>query len=147
MNEIYNRIDPETGEVVGRGVRTVINEPSRTKQSFKDECDINTIMKRFERTGLITHNNARAAYFDDVSEVPDFAAAVATVRKADEMFMSLPAKLRAEFDNDPQQYVAFCADPANSDRMVELGLKPKPEVVAPMQVQVMNLPVTPSETP
>lgn len=140
MNEIYERTDGT------RGVRTVCVEESRTKQSMKEECDINGIMKRFERTGLITHNNVREAYFADVSEVPDFAAAVDVVRKAEEMFSSLPAKLRVFFENDSAKYVQFCADPANADKMVELGLKDPPKVVEPVQVVVTN-PVTPTVTP
>lgn len=141
MNVIYDRVN-EQGEIIGRGVKTVNDEPSLTKQSMKAECDINNIMKRFERTGLITHNAARQAYFADVSEVPDFAAAVATVRKAEDMFMSLPAKLRARFDNDPAAYVAFTADPANKDEMISLGLIDKEPVVAPVEVVVTN-PVVP----
>jgi len=132
MNEIYERADGT------RGVRTVCLTPSRTKQSMKDECDINGIMKRFERTGTIAHLSQRQAYFADVSSVPDFAQAISVVQEADKMFMSLPAKLRKEFDNDPVKYVEFCADPANIDKMRELGIAdplPKPEVV---QVQVVN---------
>lgn len=138
MNEIYDRLDPKTGEVVGRGVRTVCEDPSRTKQSMKEECDINGIMRRFERTGLITHNAQRESYFADVSEVPDFAAAVDVVRKAEEMFLSLPAKLRLQFDNDPAKYVNFCSDAANLEKMQELGLVDKPEVPPVVQVEVVN---------
>lgn len=146
MNEIFDRTDPVTGEVIGRGVRTFTEGPSLTKQSMKDECDINGIMKRFERTGLITHNATRQAYFSDVSDVPDFAGAVDVVRKAEAMFMSLPAKLRARFDNDPASYVQFCTDPANRDEMVQLGLVEVPTVVAPIKVEVTN-PVVPPVTP
>lgn len=146
MNETYDRVDPVTGEVIGRGVRTVPEGPSLTKQAMKDECDINLIMKRFERTGVITHNVQREAYFADVSDVPDFAQAVEVVRKADEMFSSLPAKLRLEFDNDAAKYVAFCADPANRERMKELGLLELPPEPAVQKVEVVN-PAVPPVTP
>lgn len=123
MNEVYVR---DNGT---RGVRTFTTDPSRTKQSMRDECDINGIMKRFERTGIVTHNAVREAYFSDVSVVPDFAEAIEIVRKAENMFMSMPAKLRAFFENDPARYVQFCSDPVNADKMVELGLRePKPAV-------------------
>lgn len=134
MNETYIR---GNGTI---GVRLVCETPSRTKQGMKDECDINGIMKRFERTGLITHNAKREAYFDDVSAVPDFATAIETVRKAEDMFMSLPAKVRREFENDPAAYVAFCADPANREKMVELGLIDKYVKPAPVEVVVTNEP-------
>jgi len=141
--EFYDRLDPRTGEVISRGLRTVIEGDSLTKQSMRDECDINKIMERFEKGKIITHTANREAYFADVSQVPDFAAAVEIVRKAEEMFMSLPAKLRSRFDNDPAAYVQFTADPANRDEMVALGLIPKPEPApAPVEVVVTN-PVVP----
>jgi len=142
MNEIYDRTDVD-GVIIGRGVRLVCTTPSMTKQAMKEECDINGIMKRFERTGLINHQAAREAYFADVSEVPDFASAIAQVNKAEAMFMSLPAKLRAKFNNSAVEYVNFCSDPANRDALVDLGLvdKPAPKP-APVEVIVTN-PVTP----
>lgn len=139
MNEIIE-IKDDAGNLVRRRVVTVCHTPSMTKQSMKAECDINGIMKRFEKTGLISHAATREAYFADVSAVPDFASAVDIVRKAEDMFMTLPAKLRAEFDNDAARYVAFCADPANHDRMVELGLIVKPAEPVVQKVEVVNNP-------
>lgn len=139
MNEIYDRKDV-AGNVIGRGVRTICPEPSLTKQAMQQECDINYIMKRFEKTQTITHLSKRQAYFADVSEVPDFAAAVDIVRKADEMFSSLPAQIRKEFDNDAARYVQFCSDPANLERMRELGIADPLPVQEVVQVQVMNPP-------
>jgi len=141
---ISDRIDPKTGEVVGRRVQFICESPSRTKQAMKDECDINSIMKRFERTGTITHLEKRAAYFDDVSQVPDFATAIAVVSQAEAMFMSLPATLRKEFDNDPIRYVEFCADPVNLPRLRELGLAPLEPKPVVQQVEIVNpAPVSP----
>lgn len=138
MNEFYDRVDKD-GVIIGRGVRTVCKSVSLTKQAMKEECDINGIMKRFERTGLISHQAKREGYFADVSVVPDFDAAVAIVRKADDMFSSLPAKLRFRFNNDAASYVAFCMDPANTAEMVDLGLIPKPAPKpAPAEVIVVN---------
>ena len=33
----------------------VFPEQGRTKQAFKDECDINNIMRRFETSGALPH--------------------------------------------------------------------------------------------
>lgn len=140
MNKVTEIFDDQ-GVLIRRRVQLVCETPSCTKQAMRDECDINGIMRRFERTGLITHNAVREAYFDDVSEVPDFATAVETVRKASEMFMSLPAKIRSRFDNEPARYVEFCSDPANSDEMIQLGLKPAPDAPpAPVEVRVVSEP-------
>ena len=32
-----------------------VGGPSRTKQAFKEECDVNNILRKYEKTGLITH--------------------------------------------------------------------------------------------
>lgn len=141
-NAVYDRVDKD-GVIVGRGVKFFCEGDSLTKQAMKDECDINKIMAKYERQGIITHVAKREAYFADVSEVPDFAMAISVVEKASEMFMSLPAKLRARFDNDPAKYVEFCANPANEKELVELGLKAAPEVMTPLEVKVVN-PVVPA---
>lgn len=143
MPNVIEVIKDVDDNVVRRRVRFFCEGQSLTKQSMKAECDINGIMKRFERTGLISHVVAREAYFANVSEVPDFAQAVAVVRDAENMFMSLPAKLRARFDNDAAKYVQFCGDPANYQEMMDLGLRDKPKVVEPLEVKVVN-PVAPS---
>ncbi len=100
----------------------------RTKQSHRDECDINTIMKRFEKTGMIEHTNTYQGNYGDFTEVPeDYQAAVELVRAADEMFLTLPAKVRLNFGNDPGNFLAFVQNPANIARMREMGLmKPEP---------------------
>jgi len=137
---IEDRVD-SNGEVVGRRVRHYCEDVSRTKQSMRDECDINGIMLKYEKTGTIAHVEKRDAYFADVSAVPDFAQAIAVVEQAESMFMSLPAKVRKEFDNDAVKYVEFCADPNNLPRMRELGIA-SPEPVAVVQkVEVINQPV------
>lgn len=45
--------------------------PSLTKQSFKDECDINQIVAKFEKTGLVNHLARGVPQFADVSEMGD----------------------------------------------------------------------------
>ena len=92
--------------------------PSCTKQAFADECDINQIMLRFQRTGVISHVNTRTGEFMDVSNVLDYREALESVRKAEELFMGLPAKVRGRFDNDAGAYLAFLQDPKNQTEEV-----------------------------
>lgn len=105
---------------------------ARTQQSFKDECDVNNIMKKFERTGMLEHLNEFQGNYGDFTDVPQsYHDAVNQVLAAQDMFMTIPAKVRAEFQNDPGLFLNFVDDPANADRMVELGLaKPRVEAVA-----------------
>lgn len=105
-------------------------DESKAQQNFKDECDINTIVRRFGLTGQLPEN-VRTPRYEDYSEVFDFQSAMNSVRAAGEGFMELPAHIRAKFANDPQQFLEFCADDKNYDQAVELGLvKRRPEAPA-----------------
>lgn len=95
---------------------------SSVQQSAKDECDINNIMRQYERTGLLSHVNRYQGDYGDFTDVVDYRTACDVVRRADEMFSSLPASVRANFDNDPSRFLSFVDDPANSSKLVELGL-------------------------
>lgn len=105
---------------------------SRAKPSFRDETDINNIMRRFEKTGVIDHYSRVQGHYGDYSVVPDYQQALNAVINAREMFMSLPAAIRKRFDNDPGEFLAFAEDPANEDAMIEMGLmQAKPAPTAP----------------
>lgn len=97
--------------------------PTRTQQHFKDETDINKIIQRAITTGDTTvfTTTQRAQYYD-VSAFEDYQAALDRVSDVEADFFSLPSKLRKEFDNDPERYVEFMADPSNVARAIELGL-------------------------
>lgn len=95
----------------------------RTQQNFKEQCDVNEIMKRFERTGVLDHLNEYQGNYGDFIEVPQsFHEAVNQVLSAQDMFMTIPARIRAEFNNDPGVFIEFVSDPNNIDRMIEMGL-------------------------
>lgn len=67
------------------------------------------------------------------------------MRSAGAAFMTLPAKTRLMFENDPEQFVSFAMDPKNADTMREWGLlKPKEAVPGPMKVEVVNPPAPPA---
>ena len=90
------------------------------------DADINNIMKRYERTGLLDHVNQYQGDYGDYTNVPvDYHDALNFVRNSQEMFMTLPAAVRARFDNDPGAFLKFVEDPANADAMVEMGLATK----------------------
>ena len=54
-------------------------------QSFKDECDINNIMAKFQRTGMLEWINTHEGTYGDVTGA-SFEASMATILKAQEMF-------------------------------------------------------------
>lgn len=95
--------------------------PSRTKQSFKDECDINVLMKKYQATGVLPPGVGVARYAD-FSDVGDYLEAQITLLRAQDQFDSLPARVRDRFKNDPVAFLTFVANPANLGEARELGL-------------------------
>jgi len=67
-------------------VRVSFSEPGLTRQSFKDECDINRIVDQYTRTGLVPHVVRRSPQYGDVPEQSLFEAACvqAEIRSAEE---------------------------------------------------------------
>jgi len=101
--------------------KLVFNKPSRTQQHFRDECDINTILERFNITGQLPVGSVQPQY-GDFSGITDYQSALNAVMAAQDSFLQLPAKIRAKFDNDPALFVEFASDEANKDEMKALGL-------------------------
>ncbi|AXH78139.1 MAG: internal scaffolding protein [Microviridae sp.] len=92
-----------------------------TKQCFKEEADINTLMARYLSTGEMPVINQVAPQYLDASGF-DFQAMQDKVIEAKSLFMDLPSTLRTRFANDPAAFIDYCGDPANHDEMRKLGL-------------------------
>jgi len=117
------QLDRKTGELVPM--------PSMTKQSFVAECDINNILKQFSTTGILTHVKSQlaAGTYQDLPDEIDFQQSVNTIKAAETAFMTLPAKVRREFGDEPAAFLEFLGhldDPATRARAVELGLVKRP---------------------
>lgn len=95
---------------------------SRTKPSFAAECEINNILAKYNRTGLLDHANRYQGQYGDFCVNTDYHAACNAVIEAQDMFMSMPAKIRSKFDNDPGQFLEFAQDPNNAEALIDLGL-------------------------
>lgn len=100
-------------------------DASLTQQHFKDECDINNILRQFNITGLLPES-ALSPRYGDFTGVVDYHTALNQVIAAEDEFMSLPADLRARFKNDPAQLIAFLENAENKDEAIALGLVNKP---------------------
>lgn len=106
---------------------------SRTHQSFAKDADINNIMNRYKKTGVLgdpSISSQRVARFGDFSDIADYPTMVARIQQAQDDFMTLPATTRAKFNNLVENALDFIADPANADEAVALGLLPKEALVA-----------------
>jgi len=109
------------------------DSPSLTKQYFADECDINTLMARYMETGILDGRDPAAARYVDCTSLQalDYQGAMNFILEAQDLFGSLPAPLRARFDNDPGLMLQFVDDPANLQEAISLGLLPDTRGSAP----------------
>lgn len=120
---MYDRSSDQLVQEDGR-VRSVNTLPEMTKQSFRDECDINLIVGSYGQTGVVRHLNEARAEFLDVSDIGDFHDAVTVVETARESFLKLPASVRKVFDHDPAVFLDAAHDPDKRDLLVAAGLIP-----------------------
>jgi len=121
-----------------RQSKKFISPESHVKQSFKDECDINQIMRKYTKTGLVTHVQKHMGNYDDLVDVPTYHDALNKVLDANESFETLPSSVRNRFNNNPAEFIDFVGDPSNESEMRDLGLLPD----LPVQVEP---PVPPGE--
>jgi phage internal scaffolding protein len=96
-------------------------EPSLAQQQFKDECDINNILRQFNVTGMLPEAPLSPRY-GDFTGIVDYHSALNAVIAAEDGFMALPAELRARFQNDPEQLINFLDNPENKTEAEKLGL-------------------------
>lgn len=122
-------------------------DPTRAQQQFAEECDINTIVRRFGVTGELPQTT-RIPLNGDFAEVFDYQSALHKLMQAEEAFMELSSDVRKRFDNDPGKLVEFVSDPANADEVKRLGLgRPETPPPAPIEVRVIPDPSEPPKTP
>lgn len=103
----------------------IFDEPSMAQQHFKDECDVNNILRKYESTGLVTHVANGTPSYGDFSSVLEFQEAQNILIEAQDAFDALPASLRKRFDNDPAVMLEFIENPDNREEAEKLGLVTK----------------------
>lgn len=112
---------------------------SMTHQEFKDECDINFLMKRYMKTGVLDHVNKYQGQYGDFIGAESYLEARLKIQEANEAFETLPSDLRYQFANDPAQFLDFVQNPDNVDKLVEMGLATKQDgVVNPSPAPVVD---------
>lgn len=122
----YQKFQFNTRYDFKEGRKYLNSEPSKTKQSFSQDADINNIMKKYIERGILPDMISANPQYGDFSEVGDYQNALNTVIKANEQFDALPSHLRDKFANEPANFLEFTANPANIEEMYELGLATRP---------------------
>lgn len=110
------------------GIRTINNEPDLAQQQYAKQCDVNEIMRKYEKDGTITHIAKNPGRYQQLGEPTDLLDAQMRVIRAEEAFMSLPASLRAKCDHQPANFLRMLEDGSNDEELIKLGIK-NPKVV------------------
>lgn len=115
-------LDQGKKDAKGRPFREVhlVTGEGKTEQSHKKECDMNYILRNYQKTGLITHAKKYSGQYDDVS-VQDFNDAMMIVTEAQNMYRELPSNIRERFKG-PEQFLQFVNNPGNKAEMQKLGI-------------------------
>lgn len=109
--------------------RLIVEAPhgvSRTQQHFKDEVDINRIMAKYRKTGVIQHVTRARQVYGEFDTTSNMAEQFQTVAKAQQQFDMLPAEIRNKFKNSIPGFFAYIADPANREDCIAMGIFEKP---------------------
>lgn len=123
-------------------VQTKFTGESLTEQHHKKSCDINNIMAKYQKTGLIDHMATHQGTYGDVSGA-DFQNAQNLVAEQKSIFHELPASVRAEFDNDPANYLDLVMTDEGIEQLQEI-LNPAPEPEE--SLETLSEPPTEAET-
>ncbi len=91
----------------------------KTKQSQKDETDINKLLERSARTGALSHLDQFQGQYGDFLGY-DFEAHINTIAEGQSIFEHLPAEVKREFDQSAQKFFEYVTNPDNKDRLPEL---------------------------
>lgn len=112
------RFNPPMGQQLDQS-----GQKSRTVQSEKDNCDINHIMERFNRTGKLPTMQTLPPNYGD-ARVVDFQTAQQIVKDAKTQFNQLPANTRKAFGNDPQAFLEALNNDSveNQQQLLKLGI-------------------------
>lgn len=116
------------------------NVDGLTLQNFAEECDINTIIRKYRQTGMLTNplqRPTRQPMFEDFSNAVEFSEAQRIVARGQQQFESLPAHVRAEFGHDPVRFLDFINDITvdKAKRLETLGLCQVREEPSPKQAE------------
>lgn len=116
-------------------------QPSRVKQEFAQESDINYMIGRFLKTGHIPVRGG-TPFYGDFSSGASYQEAVSVIMRVEDEFMELPSEIRAKFSNDPSRMIEFIH--TQPDEARALGLLP-PLPAAPAAPEPVKPPATQSQ--
>jgi len=127
---------------MGKTVRRDVGTNSKVQQQYKNQNNVNHIMKQHAR-GINPTGQLQDQYLD-LTEMPDPIEALNASARLKGYFSHLPPKTRQRFSHDPKELALFLQDPQNQDEAIKLGLAPPrvpikaPKEPAPIKVMMVN---------
>ncbi len=97
-----------------------VYDDGRTKQSFKDDTDIEKIMARADKTGTISHLAKYEGVYADFSDF-DFHKQNNMLTRGNSIFAELPAEIRKEFRQSPAAFFEYVNVPGNIEKLTALA--------------------------
>lgn len=103
------------------------HEPSLTQQQFKDECEIESLLKAHNLGQVmgILNNHDQQPLYGDVSEIPDFHVSQNHVARATEYFEGLPSDVRSRFNNSLSEFLTTLNNPDAREALTNMGVLKK----------------------
>ncbi len=142
----FEKVSPtKIQSIYNRDNKMVSKEPgkSKTQQHFTEESNINTIMKKYARTGILgTGNGTRKPQFGDYTGV-DYREMQTKVAEQAEVFDAMPSKIRNRFGNNVGNLLDFISKKENKEEAIKLGLVEAP----PKAADVKSEGVVPKDPP
>lgn len=106
---------------VSEDVSVDTGSESLVQQHFKDEVDINTIVRRYGITAGMPFGPDGGMY-GDFTGIVDYESALELVKDTQSRFMRLPAEMREKFGNNPGALVRFAQE--NTPEEFEAAFRP-----------------------
>lgn len=104
------------GERIKTAVVSFKNDEGKTIQEQAAATDINYILERYNRTGLISHVNKHEAQYGEFKEF-DFQRNQNMIAQLTQTFEELPANVRRDFDDKVENFAEYIASQENIEDM------------------------------
>ena len=119
---IKNSLSPSESVKSPKGIKPA-------KQEFKDDADLNSIMRKFQKSGSIDHAQIYQGTYG-VASPHQLHEAMNLVTHADTMFNELPSSIRNKFKNNAVDFLEYVQNPANAEEAKSLGISLSTEAAA-----------------
>lgn len=94
---------------------------SMVRPEFKDETDINKLIKHYSQQEIYEGYLHNVQVFADTTGM-EFHDMQCMVAEGNSSFMELPSNIRYRFDNDPVKFLTFIQDPKNEEELINMKL-------------------------